>query len=95
MSKVIPSLHVSMNKAIPIFSILSARRRIDFEAFTFKKKTPKEPPKCTRTLNVLRGMCGHILHLRRKMQTPLELACFCPNLTKTVVKRCKSGRCDV
>lgn len=44
MSKVIPSLHVSMNKAIPIFSILSARRRIDFEAFTFKKKNTKRTP---------------------------------------------------
>lgn len=45
MNKVIPSLHVSMNKAIPIFSILSARRRIGFETFTFKKKkTTKRTP---------------------------------------------------
>lgn len=50
MNKVIPSLHVSMNKAIPIFSILSARRRIDFEAFTFKKKKHQKNPRNVHVL---------------------------------------------
>lgn len=33
-----------------------------------------------RELEDLRGMCGHIVHLRIRMKTCLKLACFCPKL---------------
>lgn len=39
-------------------------------------------------------MCGYLVHLRIRMWTFLELACFCLKPAKDV-RRWKSGRCDV
>lgn len=48
-----------------------------------------------RELEDLRGMCGHIVHLRIRMKTCLKLACFCPKLTKTVDKIFKSNKYQI